>query len=76
MNRSERSIAYLFMIIYYILYFNSMYKFTMSFYNIMKNSLIDESDIMILEIIATSVFGILYLIYGVLYSTTFYVPGN
>ncbi|CDW83033.1 UNKNOWN [Stylonychia lemnae] len=76
MGRNEKTIAYLFLVIYYILYFNSLYKFGNSFYNIMKNSLIDETDIMMLELIGTTVFGLLYLLYGVLYCTTFKNEGN
>lgn len=59
------------MVIYYILYFNSMYKFALSFMHIMKNSQIDESDIMILEIYGTAAFATLYLIYGGLYATVY-----
>jgi len=45
MSTMENSCAYIMIGLYYILYFNSMYKFAMSFYNIMRNSKIDESDI-------------------------------
>ena len=42
----------------------------------MKNSVIDETDIMMMELIGTSVFGLIYLLYGVLYCTTFYRDAN
>lgn len=75
-NRSEKSIAYLFVVLYYILYFNSAYKFAMSFYNILKNALIDDRELMMIELGFNFVFGLLYLLYGVLYQTVYHSPGN
>eukprot|EP00347_Sterkiella_histriomuscorum_P001250 403372752 len=76
MSYNEKTLAYFLMAMYYILYFNSMYKFAMSFYNIMRNSQIDESDIMIMEVYATFAFGAIYLFYGILYSTVYLTEGN
>lgn len=76
LSRSEKTIAYLMIGLYYIVYFNSMYKFGMSFYNIMRNSLIDDSDIMMMEIIATFIFGLMYFLYGVLYHSIYYNIDN
>ncbi len=68
----ENFTAYLLVMLYYIMYFNSMYKFAMSFYNIMRNAAIDESDIYGPELKVTAVFGLVTMGYGVAYMTAYY----
>lgn len=67
----ETFTAYLFVILYYIFYFNSMYKFALSFYNIMRNAAIDEADIYGPELKATGLFGLGIMGYGVAYMTVY-----
>ena len=74
MTSAENYTAYALIALYYILYFNSMYKFSMSFYNIMRNVKIDECDAYKKEIIGTSFFGLFCIAYGFMYNTSYYSP--
>ena len=75
-TQTERTVAYLLVFIYYVLYFNSMYKFSTSFYNIFRNSRIDESDIMLIEITATLIYAVIIVCYSLAYTTVYQTEDN
>ena len=57
-------------------YFNSMYKFWTSFYNIFNNARLDESDIAMIEITAAFVFAVMVAGYSVAYMTVLWTEDN
>ena len=50
--------------LFYILYFNGIIKFIKSFYEIMKTSKIDDSDLVAVDAWIAFGLGLLFLIYG------------
>ena len=63
----EKVIGCFVMFIFYVFYVNSLVNFVKSFYNIIKNSKIDDCDLVIVDIWITFAFGTVLLIYGLVY---------
>ena len=64
----EKVISWFIMGLFYILYFNGKVKFVRSFYEIMKNSRIDDSDLVAIDAWIAFGLGFLFLIYGLTYA--------
>jgi len=69
LSYEEKVISWLLMGIFYILYFNGIVKFVRSFYEIMKNSKIDDSDLVAVDAWIAFGLGVIFMIYGTVYIT-------
>ncbi len=64
----EKIISWFLAGLFYILYFNGIIKFVRSFYEIMKNSKIDDSDLVSIDAWIAFGLGVLFLAYGSVYA--------
>lgn len=64
----EKIISWFLAGLFYILYFNGIIKFVRSFYEIMKNSKIDDSDLVSIDAWIAFGLGVLFLAYGSAYA--------
>ena len=69
LSYEEKVISWFLMGIFYILYFNGIVKFVRSFYEIMKNSKIDDSDLVAVDAWIAFGLGVIFMIYGTVYIT-------
>ena len=63
----EKVVSWFIMGLFYILYFNGIVKFVKSFYEIMKNSRIDDSDLVAVDAWISFGLGVIFMIYGAVY---------
>ena len=64
----EKVVSWFIMGLFYILYFNGIVKFVKSFYEIMKTSRIDDSDLVAIDAWIAFALGVIFLIYGLAYA--------
>ncbi len=63
----EKVMTWFLLGVFYILYFNGIIKFIKSFYEIMKTSKIDDSDLVAIDAWITFGLGVIFLLFGLSY---------